>query len=104
MATKIKKKNFSGFAYAEAFKHLNIKQINPWYFEADPVEPSTFFHERLKRMTEVFDLQNCEESKKLMIDAICEEALQGFKHLKIWKGAPLSDEKTSGYVDYLMAE
>jgi hypothetical protein len=55
-------------------------------------------------MTEVFDLHNCEESKKLMIDAICEEALQEFKHLKIWKGAPLSDEETSGYVDYLIAE
>jgi hypothetical protein len=104
MATKIKKKNFSGFTYAEACKHLNIKEINPWHFEVEPFEASTFFYEHLKRMGEVFDLQSCEESKKLLIDAICEEALQEFKHLKIWKGAPLSDEQANGYVDYLVAE
>ena len=39
-----------------------------------------------------------------MIDAICQEVLYQFKHLKIWKAAPLSDEYTIGYVDYLMAE
>jgi hypothetical protein len=55
-------------------------------------------------MSEVFDLQSCEESKKLLIDAICEEAMQGFNRLKIWKGAPLADETASGYVDYLVAE
>jgi hypothetical protein len=104
MATKVKKKNFSSFTYAEAFKYLKIKKIHPWQFETTPVEPSTFFHERLKRMAEVFDLQSYEESKKLMIDAICEEVLQEFKYLKLWKGAPLADDKTSGYVDYLMAE
>jgi hypothetical protein len=52
----------------------------------------------------VFDLQSGEESKKLLIDAICQESLQQFKHLKIWKAAPLSDEQMTGYVDYLMAE
>ncbi len=104
MATRVKKKNFSSFTYAEAFKYLNIKQIHPWQFSVIPVEPSAFFHERLKRMTKVFDLQNYEESKKLIIDAICEEVLQEFKYLKLWKGAPLSDNCTSGYVDYLMAE
>ncbi|MGA0200639.1 MAG: hypothetical protein ACO3NK_16260 [Prochlorotrichaceae cyanobacterium] len=52
----------------------------------------------------VFDLQTCEESKKLIIDAICEEVLQEFKYLKLWKGSPLADDQTSGYVDYLMAE
>jgi hypothetical protein len=104
MATKIKKKNFSSFTYAQAFKYLNIKEISPWHFEIKPAEPSTFFYEHLKRMGEVFDLQSCEESKKLLIDAICEEALQGFKHLKIWKGAPLSDQHSNGYADYLVAE
>jgi hypothetical protein len=104
MATRVKKKHFSSFTYAEAFKYLGIKKIDPWRFAADPLEPSAFFHERLRRMAEVFDLQNCEESKKLTIDAICEEVLQGFQYLKLWKGASLADEQTSGYVDYLMAE
>lgn len=104
MATRIKKKNFSSFTYADAFKHLGIKQLHPWQIDITPVDPSAFFHERLRRMADVFDLQNCEESKKLLIDAVCEEALQVFRHLKLWKGAPLSDDQTSGYVDYLMAE
>ncbi|NES80296.1 MAG: hypothetical protein F6K10_01815 [Moorea sp. SIO2B7] len=104
VASKTKKKHFSSFTYAEAFKYLSIKNIKPWVMEVAPVEPSDFFVEHLKRIAEVFDLQSCEESKKLVIDAICEEALQSFKHLKIWKGAPLADEHTNGYVDYLLAE
>ncbi len=58
----------------------------------------------MQRITAAFDLKSCEDYKKLLIDAICTEVLQDFKHLKIWKGAPLSDEKTRGYVDYLVAE
>lgn len=104
MATKMKKKNFSSFTYTEAFKHLNIKEINSWRFEIEPSEPSAFFNEHLKRIGTAFDLHSCEESKKLLIDAVCEEVLQGFSHLKIWKGALLADEQTTGYVDYLVAE
>lgn len=107
MANKIskpKKKHFSSFNYTEAFKYLNIKNIEPWEMEIRPIEPSDFFIEHLRRIADVFDLQSCEESKKLVIDAICEEALQSFKHLKVWKGAPLADEQTNGYADYLVAE
>jgi hypothetical protein len=98
-----KKKHFSSFTYTEAFKHLNLEELRPWHFEPLPLEPSAFFQERLARLTEVFDLQSYEESKKLLIDAICEEAIYGFKALKVWKGAQLADDTTSGYVDYLVA-
>ncbi|MEN9226025.1 MAG: hypothetical protein Q6L60_13615 [Thermostichus sp. HHBFW_bins_43] len=104
MATRVKKKIFSSFTYTEAFKYLEIKKIHPWRFEVIPIEPSAFFHQRLRRMADVFDLQSYEESKKLIIDAVCEEVLQGFKYLKLWKGAPLADENTMEHVDYLMAE
>lgn len=104
MVSKLKKKHFSSFNYTEAFKYLNVKNIENWVIEITPVKPSDFFAERLKRITEIFDLKSCEESKKLIIDAICEEALQGFKHLKIWKGAPLADQSNNGYADYLVAE
>lgn len=104
MATKTKKKNFSSFTYTEAFKYLKIKVLHPWTFETAPVEPSSFFQESLQRKEKVFDLQTSEESKKLLIDLICEEVLQGFNYLKLWKSAPLTDEETCGYVDYLMAE
>jgi hypothetical protein len=101
---RIKKKDFSTFTYAEAFKHLNLKELNTWYFDAEPLIPSIFFQERLQRLAESFDLHGYKDSKKLLIDAICEEAIHDFKHLKIWKGAPLSDDSTSGYADYLIAE
>lgn len=98
-----KKKNFSSFTYTEAFKHLELEELRPWQFEPLTTEPSAFFLERLARLNEVFDLQSYEESKKLLIDAICEEAIYGFKSLKVWKGAQLADETTAGYVDYLVA-
>jgi hypothetical protein len=104
IAKRIKKKNFSSFTYAEAFKHLHLKDLQAWHFDVQPLEPSAFFNEHLQRITEIFDLQSFEESKKLVIDAIAQEAIHDCKHLKIWKGAPLSDDSTSGYADYLIAE
>lgn len=104
MATRIKKKNFSSFTYAEAFKYLGIQEILPWSFTVEPIAPSEFFQENLRQISEVFDLQSGEESKKLLIDAICQESLRQFEYLKIWKASPLSDEQTTGYVDYLLAK
>jgi hypothetical protein len=104
MATRVKKKNFSSFTYAEAFKYLGIQELQPWPLSVEAIAPSEFFQENLRQISEVFDLQSGEESKKLLIDAICQESLQRFKHLKIWKSAPLSDEHTTGYVDYLLAK
>lgn len=101
---KSKKKNFSSFNYIEAFKQLNLTDLIPWPIKADPVEPSDFFQERLKRLEKLFDLQSYEESKKLLIDAICEEAIITTDHLKIWKGAQLESDVLAGYVDYLVAE
>ncbi len=40
----------------------------------------------------------------MLIDAICEEGLEGFERLKVWKGAYLEGEQTCGNADYLIAE
>ncbi|MEY2976618.1 MAG: hypothetical protein ACO31I_19325 [Prochlorotrichaceae cyanobacterium] len=53
MSTRIKKKNFSSFTYREAFKYLNIEEILPWSFRAEPIAPSEFFAENLKQISEV---------------------------------------------------
>lgn len=100
---KIKKKNFASFTYQEAFKKLNLTELLPWEISVESVEPSEFFQERLQRL-ECFDLQRYEESKKLLIDALCEEAIQPYKRLKIWKGAALQSDVTNGNVDYVIAE
>jgi hypothetical protein len=100
---KPRKKNFSSFTLIEAMKQLNINDLIEWQVTITPKDPSAFFKQRLERL-ECFDLQTVEESKKLLIDAICEEAIQEFKRLRIWKGAGLEGDRTTGYVDYLIAE
>lgn len=99
-----KKKGFSHFRYAEAFKLLNIDELQRWHIDIQSCPPSDFLQLRLKRLEQCFDLQNYEESKKLVIDAICEEAIISFEHLKIWKGAALSSDIATGAADYLIAE
>jgi hypothetical protein len=101
---KLKKRNFSSFTYAEAYKQLGIKKIELWTIEAPIHTPSDFFNQRLERLAELFDLSNYEESKKLIIDAICEEALYGLNYLKIWKGPKIESDCLTGHADYVVAE
>ncbi|MEO0456662.1 MAG: hypothetical protein AAF152_08770 [Cyanobacteria bacterium P01_A01_bin.114] len=102
-ATQEKKKRFSSFTYKEAFKYSNITELNRWTLEAQPVPISGFFRQRLERLQR-FDLESLEVSKTLLIDAICEEGLEGFHRLKIWKGAYLEGKDICGNADYLIAE
>jgi hypothetical protein len=102
--TKKQKRNFSSFNKKEAFKQLNLTDLLPWTIALHPVQPSSFFEQRLTRLRRHFDLESYEESKKLLIDAICEEGMENFDRLKIWKGAKLESDTTIGNVDYLIAE
>ncbi len=98
-----RKKSFSSFTYKEALKQLGIKELKQWLLSAEPVPISDFFRQRLDRLQR-FDLESLEVSKTLLIDAICEEGLEGFDRFKVWKGAYLEGEKTCGNADYLIAE
>jgi hypothetical protein len=51
-----------------------------------------------------FDLRIYEESKKLLIDAFCEEAMEGIEKLKIWKGGKIESAVLVVNADYLIAE
>jgi hypothetical protein len=102
-ATQQRKKSFSSFTYKEAFKQLGIATLNRWTISAEPVQISDFFRQRLERLQR-FDLESFEVSKTLLIDAICEEGLEGFDRLKVWKGAYLEGETTCGNADYLIAQ
>lgn len=99
----MKKKNFSSFILQDAYQQLDIEQLTPWVVSEVTLQPSAFFRERLLRLQTRFDLRYCEKSKELLIDAFCEEAMEGIDTLKIWKGAKLEGEKTTGNVDYLIA-
>jgi len=100
---KERKKSFSSFTYKEACKYLNITELNRWAIEAEPLPISDFFRQRLERLQK-FDLEDFEVSKTLLIDAICDEGLEGVERLKIWKGAYVEGEDVCGNADYLIAE
>lgn len=102
-ATQQRKKPFSSFTYREAFKHLGVTELRRWAIEAESIPISDFFRQRLERLQR-FDLESLEVSKTLLIDAICEEGLEGFNRLKVWKGAYLEGEDVCGNADYLVAE
>jgi hypothetical protein len=96
------KMNFSGFDLKAAFKKLQVTELVEWQIGCPPVEPSEFFQERLRRLQH-FDLTSTERAKELLIDAVCEEAIQHHPLLKIWKAAPLQSDDLTGTVDYLIA-
>ncbi len=105
MTTQSKgRKKFSGFSKAQAFQLLNLKELTPWKIKVEPVELSDFFIQHLQRLRRNFDLEGYEEAKKLLIDAICDEAIDSCTHLRIWKGAKLESNVASGFADYLIAE
>jgi hypothetical protein len=98
-----RKKNFSKFNQREAYKKLGIRDIPIWQLDYQPLEPTDFFHERLRRL-ENFDLTLSERSKELLIDAVLEEVLLHHTRLKVWKAAALEGEDTIGIADYVLAE
>lgn len=100
----MKKRQFFKFTKNQAFELLNLSDLLPWEINVDPIPLSDFFKERWQRLKRNFDLESYEESKKLLIDALCDEALNPLQHLKIWKGAQLEGEQAAGFVDYIIAE
>ncbi len=101
--TKERKKSFSSFTFKEACKYLGITELKRWTIEAKPVPISDFFQQRLERL-QVFDLEDFEVSRTLLIDAICEEGLLETRRLKVWKCAYLEGADVCGNADYLIAE
>lgn len=101
---KVKKRSFSGFNLAAAYKQLGIKTLLPWAIQSPNLELTDFFTKRLERLHRSFDLRTYEESKKLLIDAFCEEAMEGIEKLKIWKGGKIESDILVGNADYLIAE
>lgn len=101
--SKSKKKSFSSFDLASAYKQLGIKTLTHWELPDLAIAPSEFFIKRLERLHRNFDLRSYEESKKLLIDAFCEEAMDSIDKLKIWKGGKIESDILIGNADYLIA-
>ncbi len=100
---KKKRRNFSSFNLAEAYKELGLTKLIEWKLEAPPVAPSEFYYQRLQRLHARFNLTTSERAKELLIDAICEEALEESPNLKIWKAAAIQSDDLTGLADYVAA-
>jgi hypothetical protein len=100
---KPSKKPFSRFRIKDAYQELNLKRIQIWKIEFASVAASEDFDRQYQR-SQVFDLKQSEEGKKIIIDLVFVEALQAFPRLKIWKGAALESETAHGAADYLITE
>ena len=107
MATATKKakkarRKFSDFNAAEALKLLQVTELFLWEIDYQPLPPSPFFLERLRRLKN-FDLVYSQRAKELLIDAFCEEVAEQHPQLKIWKAAALQSDELTGVVDYMIA-
>ncbi len=99
---KKKKRNFSSFNLAEAYKELHLSKLIKWEISAPAMAPSDFYQERLRRLEEKFDITTSERAKELVIDAICDEAMEGIHELKIWKAAAIQSDDLTGLADYVV--
>lgn len=100
---KKKKRNFSSFDLAEAFKELGLTSLLKWGIEAPPITPSDFYFERIRRLEAHFDVTTSERAKELLIDAVCDEALVNQPQIKMWKAAAIQSEDLTGTADYVAA-
>lgn len=96
------KKNFSSFDVKDAMQQLNLTELTRWQLKFQPLQPTPFFSERMRRL-EHFDLTSTESAKELLIDAICEDALERHSTLRVWKDASFSSDELTGSADYLVA-
>lgn len=103
VSKRSRRRNCSSFSLDDAIKEVSIKKLMPWFVEADPIEPSDLFKAILDRLKQ-FDTRSNERGRELIIDAILAEAIVSFKHLKIWKGAPLNSDELNGEADYLITD
>ena len=95
------KRNFSSFSIDDAFREVAVEIVLEWQIKFEPIAPSDFFVEKMRRMQR-FDTKRSEDAKKLIIDAFFEEALQPFPLLRMWKSVSLSSDTLTGVVDYFV--
>ena len=98
-----KNKPFTKYSLTEVYELLHLRNPIAWNIPFEPIEPSAFFHEELRRM-DAFDVESSERGKEVLIDAILQEALSRRDTLKIWKEVSLKTEELSGRTEYLFAQ
>jgi hypothetical protein len=96
------KRTYSSFTLKEAMQLLGREILLRWALPPSPRPPSAFLHEDLRRLN-VFELENTEQAKMLLIDALFAEIVPDYPELKVWKAEALETDLLTGLTDYLVA-
>ncbi len=96
------KRVFSSMTLKDVMRLIPSGEFTPWRMNAPPRPPGPFLLEALRRF-EVFDVENSEPAKILLIDALLAEIVPDHAGLKVWKSMALESDTFSGVADYLIA-
>jgi hypothetical protein len=96
------KRNYSAIKLEEAMQLIGRDTFTRWQLNVSPRPQSDFLKEDLRRLN-VFELENSEQAKTLLIDALFAEVVPDHPKLKIWKAEALETDTLTGIADYLIA-
>ena len=96
------KRSFSTITLADAMQLVPAERLARWEIAGTPRPLSRTVQEYLVRLR-VFDLENTEAAKLLLIDALLADVVPNFPRLKVWKAMPLETDTLTGVADYLLS-
>lgn len=96
------KRSFSTITLAEAMQLIPADRLALWELVLQPRPLSDTVRDYLLRLR-VFDQENTEAAKLLLIDALLVDVVPNFPHLKVWKAMPLETDTLVGIADYLFS-
>lgn len=96
------KRKYSAMTLEEVMQLIGRDILTRWQLNA-PLRPSSDFLKESLRRLEIFDLENSEGAKTLLIDALFAEIVPDHPTLKVWKAAALTTDTLTGIADYLLA-
>ena len=96
------KRVYSVIGLEEAMRLVPAERLTPWELMAEPQPPSDTMRDYLQRLR-VFDLDNSEAAKLLLIDALFAEIVPNHSPLKVWKAMALETDKLTGIADYVFS-
>jgi hypothetical protein len=94
--------SFSKFDLTNALKKVGLENLVEWDIKVTPKVLSPYFRENQQRLRR-FDTGLSEGAKLLLVDALFEEAIQPYTHLKVFKETTIQGTDMGGLVDYLIS-
>ena len=96
------KRVYSAISLEEAMQLVPADRLTLWELTTEPRQPSDTIRDYLNRLR-VFDLDNSEAAKLLLIDALFAEIVPNHNPLKVWKAMALETDTLTGVADYVLS-